>query len=69
MEFTDEAVAVAHPVLVLGAHALAMRLGAFSGSPDVAIVGVILSLGNFYPLIFTGQVDLVDTGLVLVYFG
>lgn len=66
MEFTDEAVAVAHPMLVLWAHALMMRLCTFSCSPDVAIVGVVLRLSDFDPLLFVGQVDLVDTSLVLV---
>lgn len=69
MKRTDEAVAVTHPMLVLWAHALVMLLGTFSGSPDVAIVGIVLRLSDCDPLLFVGQIDLVDTGLVLVYFG
>ena len=62
----DEAVAIAQPMLVLRAHALVMRLGAYFCSPDIAVIGVVLRLGDFDPLLFVGHVDFVDTCLILV---
>lgn len=62
----DKAVAIAQPMLVLGAHALVMLLGAFSGCPDVAVISVVMRLGDFDPLLFVGLIDLVDASLILV---
>ena len=43
-----------------------MFLGTFSRGPYVSVIGLVLFLGDFDPLLFVGQVDLVDVGLTLV---
>ena len=55
----DEAVAIAQPMLVLRAHALVMRLGAFFCSPDIAVIAIVLFFRYLNPLLEAGNINLV----------
>lgn len=58
-ELTDETVAVTHPCLGLRTHTLAVCLGAFTGGPDIPVIGAVQLFGHGDPLVRAAEIDLV----------